>query len=103
MDVLLVLAMHHGDVVSNDALVNAAWAGRAVTDDVFIRCDRHYSPVGFYRAYWIRTIAAVHVNSRLCHRFIAHLFQLAPSGFVVQALHAGCFSWPGFFSWFAHH
>jgi DNA-binding winged helix-turn-helix (wHTH) protein/TolB-like protein len=37
MDVLVALAQCQGDVLSNDQLVDAAWGGRAVTDDVIVR------------------------------------------------------------------
>lgn len=38
MDVLVALAAQAGDVLSNDDLIEAAWGGRAVTDDVIVRC-----------------------------------------------------------------
>ena len=38
MDVLVALAQCQGDVLSNDQLIDAAWGGRAVTDDVIVRC-----------------------------------------------------------------
>jgi len=38
MDVLVALAESQGDVLSNDQLIDAAWGGRAVTDDVIVRC-----------------------------------------------------------------
>ncbi len=38
MDVLVALAACQGDVLSNDQLIDAAWGGRAVTDDVIVRC-----------------------------------------------------------------
>ena len=38
MDVLVALAECQGDVLSNDQLIDAAWGGRAVTDDVIVRC-----------------------------------------------------------------
>ncbi len=36
MDVLVALAVGDGDVVSKDQLVQAAWGGRPVTDDVIV-------------------------------------------------------------------
>jgi DNA-binding winged helix-turn-helix (wHTH) protein/TolB-like protein/Tfp pilus assembly protein PilF len=38
MDVLVALAVRQGEVLSNDQLIEAAWGGRAVTDDVIVRC-----------------------------------------------------------------
>ena len=38
MDVLVALAECQGDVLSNDQLIDKAWGGRAVTDDVIVRC-----------------------------------------------------------------
>ena len=38
MDVLIALAERAGEVLSNDQLIDAAWGGRAVTDDVIVRC-----------------------------------------------------------------
>jgi len=38
MNVLVALARRQGDVVSNDQIVEDAWDGRPVTDDVIIRC-----------------------------------------------------------------
>ena len=38
MDVLMALAERAGEVLSNDQLIDAAWGGRAVTDDVIVRC-----------------------------------------------------------------
>ena len=38
MDVFVVLASHHGEVVTKDQLVDEVWDGRPQTDDVITRC-----------------------------------------------------------------
>ncbi|MDX1403782.1 MAG: winged helix-turn-helix domain-containing protein [Woeseiaceae bacterium] len=38
MDVFVVLASHHGDVVTRDQLVQAVWDGRPQADEVITRC-----------------------------------------------------------------
>ncbi len=38
MDVFVVLASHHGEVVTKDQLIDEVWEGRPQTDDVITRC-----------------------------------------------------------------
>jgi len=38
MDVFVVLASHHGEVVTKDQLIEEVWQGRPQTDDVITRC-----------------------------------------------------------------
>jgi DNA-binding winged helix-turn-helix (wHTH) protein/TolB-like protein/Tfp pilus assembly protein PilF len=38
MDVFVVLASHHGEVVTKDQLIDEVWDGRPQTDDVITRC-----------------------------------------------------------------